>query len=275
MPVFSRFFCFFAFLLQQNMIRTITLIGAGNLATQIGKAFKKAGLNVCQVFSQTEESARKLANLLETSYTNKVEKIDVESELILIAIKDDAISNLIDRLDCRHTLVVHTAGSVPISVLEDHASRFGVFYPLQTFSKSRDVDFFEIPICLEADSDETMIELKELASRLSDHVCEIDSAQRKILHLAAVFSCNFVNHFYHLGDQLLCQYQLNFDLLKPLIKETAAKVMDLRPFDAQTGPAKRFDQTIINNHLSLLSQQPELAEIYRFVSQSIFQAHNK
>ncbi|MGD9931996.1 MAG: Rossmann-like and DUF2520 domain-containing protein [Mangrovibacterium sp.] len=255
------------------MIRTITLIGAGNLATQTGKALKKAGLEIRQVYSRTEQSARELADLLTTTFTHKTEEIDLSADLVLVAVKDDAIEEVLACLDCRQTLLAHTAGSVPMQLLEKHTNRFGVFYPLQTFSKKRDVDFSEIPICLEANSAETMNELKELAFRISGQVLEIDSAKRKILHLAAVFSCNFVNHFYYLGDLLLEQHQLNFDLLKPLIRETAGKVMELRPFDAQTGPAKRFDETIINNHLSLLGNQPELAEIYNFVSGSIFQAH--
>jgi predicted short-subunit dehydrogenase-like oxidoreductase (DUF2520 family) len=159
--------------------------------------------------------------------------------------------------------------------LSQYSERCGVFYPLQTFSKGREIDFCGIPICLEANSEKILAELNELAGRISKAVYEITSEDRKILHLAAVFACNFVNHFYYIGDQLLEKQGLAFDLLKPLISETAAKVMGMDPCDAQTGPAKRYDETIINKHLKLMDNQPELREIYRFVTNSIYQAHKK
>ncbi|WP_423128419.1 Rossmann-like and DUF2520 domain-containing protein [Gaoshiqia sp. Z1-71] len=257
------------------MIQKITLLGAGNLATQLGKSLQKAGVEIIQVYSRTEESAGKLANLLGCGFTNKVGEIDLSAGLILVALKDDVLEEVLAKRDWQNSLMVHTAGSIPMDVLAKYTERFGVFYPLQTFSKQRDVDFSQVPVCLEASSSVLVNRLKQLAGQISGDVHEINSEQRKILHLAAVFTCNFVNHLYYLGDRLLQQEGLNFDLLKPLIKETADKVMNFRPFDVQTGPARRFDETIINKHLNLLDKQPELRKIYSFVSESIFLAHKK
>lgn len=257
------------------MIQRVTLIGAGNLATQLGKAFCNAGIEIVQVYSRTLESARTLGMVLNSAFTNKKEEIDLSAGLILVAVKDDVTGQVLDGVNLRQNLIVHTAGSVPMDCLAKYSERRGVFYPLQTFSKVRDVDFTDIPVCLEASSTEILNELKELAGKISGSVYEINSEERKVLHLAAVFTCNFVNHFYYLGNQLLENQGLAFDLLKPLIRETAAKVMEMDPYEAQTGPAKRYDETIINNHLNLMDNRPELREIYSFVTKSIFKAYKK
>ena len=255
------------------MIQSVTLVGAGNLATCLGVALKKAGIKILQVYSRTEESAKTLAEKLGTPYTIEIDKITLNADLTIFALKDDILESLLSRLNCRGKLIAHTAGSLPMSLLAHHSEKYGVFYPLQTFSKQREADFKEIPICVEGANSEIVDELSELASKLSDKVERITSDQRQSLHLAAVFVCNFVNHFYYLGHQVVQKYGVDFELLKPLIQETAGKVMEIDPYEAQTGPAKRFDETIINKHLKFLSDQPEMKEIYSFVSQSIFDAH--
>lgn len=255
------------------MIQTVTMIGAGNLATQLGKALHQAGIKITQVYSRTEESAKALAVRLESDYTNTLTSVRTDSDLLVFALKDDALVDVLSQMDLQGKFIVHTAGSLPLEVLKPYSENCGVFYPLQTFSKQRDVDFTKIPMCLEAATPALLADLKKLAERLSDKVEEISSAQRQSLHLAAVFTCNFVNHFYYLSHQVVKKYGVDFELLKPLITETAAKVMEIDPFDAQTGPAKRFDEAIINKHLDFLADQPELQEIYSFVSKSIFEAH--
>ncbi|MEL7589566.1 MAG: DUF2520 domain-containing protein [Prolixibacteraceae bacterium] len=257
------------------MIQRVTFIGAGNLATQLGKALMKAGIDIVQVYSRTNRSAEALGAILHSPFTNKTEEIDLSSDLVLVALKDDAIGQVLDQVDLRECLIVHTAGSVPAGLLASYSKRYGVFYPLQTFSKIRDVDFSLVPLCLEASSAEILADLKELAAKMSASIYELSSDERKIIHLAAVFACNFVNHFYYLGERLLADNGLDFDLLKPLIKETAARVMAIKPYDAQTGPAKRYDEKIIENHLSLMTGNPELREIYLHMTKSIFQAHKK
>jgi len=257
------------------MIQRVTFIGAGNLATHLGKALSQAGIEIVQVYSRTLESAGTLGTILGAPFTNEINKIDQTSDLILVAVKDDVIGQVLDQARLHDRMITHTAGSIPLDLLKKYTSRCGVFYPLQTFSKTRAIDFSEIPICLEANSTEILGELTGLANKISSAVYEISSGERKILHLAAVFACNFVNHFYYIGDQLLKQEGIAFDLLKPLIRETAAKIMEMDPYEAQTGPAKRLDETIINKHLELMDNRPEFREIYRFVTNSIYQAYKK
>lgn len=257
------------------MIQRVKFIGAGNLATHLGKAFAKAGIQIVQVYSRTLESAGTLGAILDVPFTNVIHEVDPDADLIIISVKDDAIEQVLKQTDFHKQLIVHTAGSISMDFLSPYSERHGVFYPLQTFSKGREIDFSGIPVCLEASSAEVLTELKELAAKISKTVYQINSDDRKILHLAAVFSCNFVNHFYDIGAQLLEKQGLAFDLLKPLIAETSAKVMEMNPRDAQTGPAKRYDETIINKHLKLMNNRPELMEIYNFVTNSIWQAHKK
>jgi len=255
------------------MIQRVTFIGAGNLATQLGKAFRQTGVEIVQVYSRTPESAGMLGTILKTAFTTKTEEIDLSADLVVVAVADDAIEQVLGKLDIRRNLVVHTAGSVSLDVLKKYSDRCGVFYPLQTFSRLREVDFSDIPICLEGCSAAIVTELKELAGRITKSVYEIDSAGRRTLHLAAVFACNFVNHLYYVSDRLLGEQGLPFDLLKPLIRETASKIMDMGPYDAQTGPARRNDEVAMASHLQLLKDQPDRSETYRLLTTRIVQAY--
>ncbi len=254
------------------MIENAVIIGAGNLATQLALALTEKGVLVKQIFSRNLDSARELAEKTGADFTNDLSTLLPASDLYVIAIKDSAIQEVLENILLDETkLIVHTAGSVPMNILDGFSGNYGVFYPLQTFSKNRKIDFSDIPICIEANHPANLMKLQELADKLSGSVHQIDSDDRKTLHLAALFANNFVNHFYSIGEILLQNKKLNFDLLKPLIRETAEKIEFLPPLDAQTGPAKRNDQTIINAHLKMLHDQPELQKIYRLMSESIFQ----
>jgi len=257
------------------MIQKITIIGAGNLATCLGKSLKKNGFDILQVYSHTEESAKTLAKKLNTKYTCNTDALDLSADLIIISIKDDAIGEMLKKIKYKDLKIVHTSGSVPMQILENHSSCYGVFYPIMTLSKNREIDFRDIPLCLEADSNEFLSELKEMAKRISYQVFEIHSKERKILHMAAVFANNFVNHFYDISENILKENGLSFDLLKPLIKETASKIMEIPPHEAQTGPARRFDKSIINRHLKLLENNPKREKIYRFVTDSIISSYKE
>ena len=171
--------------------------------------------------------------------------------------------------------IVHAAGSVPMNILDGFSVNYGVFYPLQTLSKSRKVDFSTIPVCIEANHPSNLIKLQRLAERISTSVHQINSDERKTLHLAAVFVNNFVNHFYAIGAEILHNKKLDFNLLMPLIQETADKIKSLHPLEAQTGPAKRNDQTITDAHLKMLQNKPEFQKLYSFVTENIFQFHQK
>ncbi|HAQ18030.1 MAG TPA: DUF2520 domain-containing protein [Prolixibacteraceae bacterium] len=258
------------------MIENVVIIGAGNLATQLALALVEEGIRVKQVYSRSVESARVLAEKVNASFTNDLSQLLPEADLYVIAVKDSAIQEVLENLSLNENqLIVHTAGSVPMNILEGFTQNYGVFYPLQTFSKSRKVDFSDIPVCIEANHPSSLLKLEKLGKRISSTVNQINSDERKTLHLAAVFTNNFVNHFYAIGAEILQVKKLDFDLLKPLIRETAAKIENIHPLEAQTGPAKRNDKAMIGQHLKMLQDKPEYQKIYSFVTESIFQVHQK
>jgi predicted short-subunit dehydrogenase-like oxidoreductase (DUF2520 family) len=219
----------------------------------MGKALLKAGHQVVSVNSRT------LAELPQTA------------DLYIIAVKDSALQEVIAKVtksqqptaDGQQPVFVHTAGSMPLSVFEGYAKRCGVLYPMQTFSMDREVDFREIPLFIEGND----ARIRAVAESLSDHVYELSTADRKYLHLAAVFACNFVNHCYTLAADVLAQKGLPFDVMLPLVDETARKVHELHPKDAQTGPAVRGDQNVMQAQAALLDGKAK--EIYQLLSQSI------
>lgn len=250
---------------------SVVFIGAGNLATNLAKALYWKGFRIVQIYSRTEESAQSLAQIVEAEYTTDLSAVTEDAQLYIVSLKDTALVELLPKLVAgkKNALWVHTAGSIPMTVWEGYAERFGVFYPMQTFSKQREVDFRGIPIFVESNSEEDTQFLKDIASALSEKVYEATSDQRKSLHLAAVFTCNFANHMYALAAELLKKYQLPFEVMLPLIDETARKVHELEPRAAQTGPAIRYDENVIDGHLQMLANEPEVQELYRLISQSI------
>ena len=251
---------------------SIVLVGAGNLATHLGKALFRQGFHILQVYSRTEASARSLAEAVEApSYTTSIEGIVTDAAIYIAALKDDALMQLRQQLTegRRKALWLHTAGSLPLTVWEGCADRYGVLYPMQTFSKQREVDFRRIPIFWESLLPEDGALLQRIASRLSQSVYEASSEQRKQLHLAAVLCCNFTNHLYALAAELLQRQQLPFEAMLPLIDETARKVHELSPHAAQTGPAVRYDRSVIDTHLQMLQQQPDIQQLYQLLTESI------
>ncbi len=249
----------------------IIFIGAGNLATNLAKAFYDQHIKIVQIYSRTEDSAKTLAEVVNADYTTIPEEIKKDADLYIVALKDDVLVELMPRIIAgkEHALMAHTSGSLPLSIWPDSVKRKGVFYPLQTFSKQRKVDFRNIHLFIESNSFEDNALLERLAACISNNVCELSSEKRRQLHLAAVFACNFTNHMYALAEKLLKQYDLPFNYLLPLIEETEKKVHLLSPREAQTGPAVRYDENIINKHLDLLSDEPEMREIYQLISKSI------
>jgi predicted short-subunit dehydrogenase-like oxidoreductase (DUF2520 family) len=247
----------------------IVLVGSGNVATQLGRAFKMAGQDIVQVWSRNIDHARELADTLASEAISDLFDVDRNADLYIISVKDEAIKQLAQELKVGDKLIVHTSGSTGIDVLEGASSKIGVFYPLQTFSKVKSIDFRQIPIAIEGNNPEVASTIHAIADRLSEKVIELSSEQRKALHVAAVFACNFTNHLYALSQELLTGQQLDFDLLRPLITETASKVQLNDPITMQTGPAVRDDQSTMNAHLDLLTGKPELKELYQKLSQSI------
>lgn len=252
----------------------IVFIGAGNLATNLAKALYHKGFRIVQVYSRTEESARALAEEVEADFTTSLEEVNLSARLYIVSLKDSAFSELLPAIVAgkrKDALMVHTAGSLPMSVWEGHVNNYGVFYPMQTFSKQREVEFDNIPFFIEASAPANAELLKAIAGTLSERVYEADSEQRKSLHLAAVFTCNFTNHMYALAAKLLEKYGLPFDVMLPLIDETARKVHELAPKEAQTGPAIRYDENVIGNHLDMLADTPDIQKLYKLISRSIYE----
>ncbi|PRX50666.1 Rossmann-like and DUF2520 domain-containing protein [Salegentibacter salegens] len=248
----------------------VVILGAGNVAFHLFRAFSEAeNTRVIQVYNHREESLKDFKNLTDT--TSNISDLK-QADFYLLALKDDVISEITHNLKDKTGMVLHTSGAVNLNAL-DSVKNSGVFYPLQTFSKNKTVDFAEIPVCIEANSAENLKKIKKLAAEISKDVRAINSEQRKALHLAAVFVNNFSNHLYTIGAEICEKHQVDFSILKPLIRETASKIESLSPQDAQTGPALRNDQQTIEAHLALLSKNHKA--IYNLLTQSIQDFHGK
>lgn len=255
------------------MNKKLAIIGAGNLATRVALELQNKGVDIIQVYSRTVTSALTLARMLGCNYVTKTEKITSEADIYLISVSDMAVNNLLSQVNFNNKLLAHTAGSIPMDDLKQFSKNYGVFYPLQTFSKYRDVNFSTIPFCIEANNEENEAILFELANMISNDVRSISSEQRKQLHIAAVFVNNFTNHMYSIANEIIKEKDLPFDIMLPLISETASKVKNMTPRAAQTGPAVRMDKNIINEHASLLSYNPKLKKLYTTISNNIGEFH--
>lgn len=253
----------------------ITIIGSGNVATHLAAAFKNAGHNIVQVYSRDLQNASLLAYHVKAEAIDNLEQINPETDLFVIAVKDDAIELIAAELAKYDNLIVHTSGATDLQTLLKYTQNAGVFYPLQTFSKTRELNFNTVPLCIEGADEKITSTLNELAYTVSQNVYRVNSDQRKTLHLAAVFACNFPNYLYHVSQQLLAEKQLPFDLLRPLILETAEKVQEHFPAGVQTGPAVRSDEKTMAAHLEQLQQNADLQEIYRLLSQGIIKMDNR
>ena len=247
----------------------VVIIGSGNVAQHLINALLKSQRNgdpieLVQVFSRKAEDLFRLIDpsKIATNYHQLV-----EADLYIIAVSDDSIAIVSDQLPFKNRLVVHTSGSISLDSLGTN-NRKGVFYPLQTFTKNKEVDFKTIPICLESENATDYQLLEKVARSISEKVFTINSEQRKALHVAAVFVNNFTNHLYKIGNDICIEKNVSFEILKPLIKETAEKIMQLSPNEAQTGPAIRNDIETVNAHLSFLSDENQ-KNIYKILTQSI------
>ena len=232
----------------------VVIAGAGNLATCLGEALCASGVVPQAVWSRSEASASQLAAKLHCPHTTCIDSLP-DADIIITAVSDDALPMVTRKLTERYgdALLVHTAGSVPVSVWADAgANRYGVFYPMQTFSKGKSVDFSRVGIFLEASDEDGFQQLESLARWLTQKVYRATSAQRGFLHVAAVFSCNFANAMYRMAAEILDNQGLPFEAMLPLIDETAAKLHHLSPDEAQTGPAARGDKEILARQSAML-----------------------
>ena len=233
----------------------VVLIGRGRLATNLLPALQQAGHEVVSINSRT------------------LEGLPTEADIFVVAVKDSALKDVISQATKgrEQQLFVHTAGSMPMSLFEGYTSRYGVFYPMQTFSKERLVDFAEVPVFVEGECPQ----IRQLAESMSHRVYALSSEHRKYLHLAAVFACNFANHCFAMAAEILEEHGMNFDVMLPLIDETARKVHQLHPLQAQTGPAVRYDENVILHQAQLLQGHPFMKDIYERMSLHIHQKAEK
>jgi predicted short-subunit dehydrogenase-like oxidoreductase (DUF2520 family) len=249
----------------------VVILGAGNVAFHlINFLLKNKKVELLQAYNKNLDKLEYLKNSV--PITDKLSNLNKNGDIYIIAISDDAISSFSKQLILPNKLVVHTSGSVSIDKLKSKSGK-GVFYPLQTFSKNKNIDFKQIPICIEADTSKNLSLLKTFAKIISDSYFLINSDQRKQLHLAAVFVNNFVNHLYYLGNKICEENNIPFEILHPLIKETSNKLEELSPFNAQTGPAKRNDKQTMEKQLALLPKKSK--EIYTLLSNSILETYGK
>ncbi len=254
---------------MKKKIESIVFIGAGNVANHLAIELSKHIL-IKGILSKNHASSKILADRLQTNFISKIEDIP-ECDLILICTNDSAINSIEKELPL-HFNVAYTSGSVELN-RETKRENFGVFYPLQTFSKSRKIDLSIIPFLIEATNDPFQENLFELAQIISNSVSIVSSDERKHLHISAIFINNFTNHLAEIAQEYTLQQNLKWEYLLPLIQETAAKIIAIGPKNAQTGPAKRNDQLIINEHLSMLEGFPK--DIYKLLSESITNTYSK
>ena len=250
-------------------MKNIILVGSGNVATHLGIALQNCNYKIVQVYSRSIENAKKLAQKLNTNFTNDLTQLKT-ADLIIVSVNDDVISTVLSKL--KNTAIVHTSGSIGIDVFEPNFSDFGVFYPLQTFNKDIELTISEIPFCIEGNSKAFEKQLVEIAKNLSSNVITMNSEQRKQLHIAAVFACNFSNQMFSIADDLLVEKDIDFKILLPLIKQTIAKLNTNKPKAVQTGPAKRKNIKIIQEHINLIKQE-DIKELYQKISDSIIKTH--
>lgn len=243
---------------------TITILGSGKVAHHlIVNILDSDQLQLQQIYARNTNSVTDLVP--ESIVVSDIAQLK-PADIFIIAVSDSAIEEVSKQIKLPNQFVVHTSGTIPMSVIQ--LERRGVMYMLQSFTKDKEVDFASIPFCIEANHPDDFQRLEQLAVSFSERVYKISSEQRKAIHLAAVFVNNFANHMFTLGEEVCKEFQVPFDILKPLIEETASKIMELSPIEAQTGPASRGDQNTINQHLSMIAD-PTKKEIYQLITKSI------
>jgi predicted short-subunit dehydrogenase-like oxidoreductase (DUF2520 family) len=248
----------------------IVLIGAGNVATHLGKRLQKKGHEILQIISKSEKSAKELSLLLSAPYTNDIKNINKNADVYLLCVPDDEIINISSALKLPQKLVLHTSGSIRITTLKNISSNCGVLYPLYSFSKQVKVSFSSMPVLLEASNPATLQKLTHFAHSIGKNTVAVNSDQRLKIHLAAVFVNNFANYLYAQAyDYLKKEKQNHFHLLQPLIKQTVKKIKTLPPSEVQTGPARRNDMVTIKKHMELLENHPGQKQIYKLLTSLI------
>lgn len=257
------------------MENQIVIIGSGNIAYHMALAFNKTNVKIGQIWSRNKEHAAEIASLIGCNYESDPNKIQKDALLYLICVSDSAIEDILKKIDFNGNTIAHMSGNTPVGLLKGYSDSYGVAYPLQSFTKYSQLDYKDIPFFVEGNDEYTLTKLKNILMNISPHVMEMTSKDRELIHLSAVFANNFTNHMYTIANELLNQNNFNIDILKPLIKETTQKILKLSPIMAQTGPAVRNNQQVIDRHIELLSNNEGWKKIYTFVTNSIQNSNNE
>ena len=262
------------FLSYLENIRSVSVIGAGNVGWHLAKALHHSGVRIIHVISRTGEHAVNLANQVSSIPLTRIEDVSMEPDAYLLTVKDDALREVAANLAGKEAIVVHTSASTGTDVFNRTTEHFGVFYPLQTFTRGIEMEYDRIPFLIEGSSPKVKERLKDLAKRISGIVHEADSETRLKVHVAAVFACNFNNHLAAVAAELLNDSGLNIELIRPLMQETCRKLSMMDPRTAQTGPAARDDRETMRKHLEALESMPVEQELYKLLSKNILRYRN-
>jgi predicted short-subunit dehydrogenase-like oxidoreductase (DUF2520 family) len=254
---------------MDHRVKTIAFAGSGNVAWHLAGGLLLQGYQISHIWSRDEEHARALANHCKSETCKELSGLATAADLIIIAVPDQYIEAVAQSIGMFNGIVVHTAGSVPMNILNGLFWKFGIIYPLQTFSKDIPLSLREVPFFLESSSSDVMKEIEQVALALSTNVYKADSQQRQLLHVAAVFAGNYSNLMYIIGNELLSTSNLPPSILYPLIQETARKAVHADPINMQTGPARRNDATTLQKHIEALASHPEYAELYTLLAKLI------
>src|SRR5690606_14603239 len=255
---------------------SIAIIGTGNVAWHLAPALENAGHNITEVYSRDLHRASKITGrLYATEPKDDLDFSESQAEIYILAVSDHAIPDIADSIILPEgSILAHTSGSMPLQILAySSASYTGIFYPLQSFSKSREIDFEEVPFLLESDDLTTLQKLKNLAKTLSPHQYLVKSKDRQALHIAAVFASNFVNHLLRISEDIMNRQGLDYEMLKPLIIEQVSKSLQIGAKSSQTGPAVRGDINTLDLHYQFLNYNDNIAEIYKLISQDIIDSN--
>lgn len=254
------------------MIKKVTIIGTGNVASHLAHIFSLHGITIHEIYSKTFTHAKELAQKVNAKPIENLTDLSDKTDLIVLAIKDDLIEEVSRTINKPNIPIVHTSGSVTIDVFKNHFNTYGSLYPLQTFSKGVSLDYDTIPWCLESNNEAFLNQLKNFSRSFTENINEVSSEQRLALHTAAVFACNFTNAMLGISEDVCTEQGVSFNLLKPLIEETLSKSLRESPNKVQTGPAIRKDRSTMQKHEALLSNDQR--EIYRYLSELIIKKYH-
>lgn len=253
----------------------ICIIGAGNIAWHLGHRLKEKGFQIVRLVNRSAHRGKELANLIGAEFTQSMQIPSGTCDLVILAVSDLVLSDVIDQLECENCIVVHTAGSMSIGLFKGKFCQYGVLYPFQSLTRGIPAEISKVPMCIEASDEATLIQLRSIACSISSLVHEMSSDERKKLHLGGIIMNNFINHLVAVAGDFLNKNKIDPELLKPLLAETIEKLHKSDAREAQTGPARRKDQNVIQAHLKLLENEPMLKNLYSTITDSIIAYYSK